>query len=240
MTILSSQPVISQDNVYSVWINGTFFEGQKQVSFRTDVAHIYCRNYTRTCDVNMYAALHHLSSGSYQVSLEFGSDIFTAQIIESTSFIVETANAGYTLYAIIVRAVFFVLSVIGLIVFWVRTRGATNPGVKFENQQILIMSVCLIFFNDPFYALTMVIPHIAMEVFSVLFVTNFYRQLLLSWAFIWWKIKLGPDVPLTRKGIIYGVLVSSLFFSCLTTQGLIIDIYGWFSPGIGGANEWPN
>lgn len=50
-----------------------------------------------------------------------------------------------------------------------------------EQKMIAILSVLLVFFNDPFYPITVMYPNKASSYFSVFFVINFVVFLIFFW-----------------------------------------------------------
>jgi len=58
-----------------------------------------------------------------------------------------------------------------------------------EQKMIAVLSVLLLFFNDPLYAVTVLFPNKVSSYFSVLFVTNFIIFLLYTWIIFLEKIK---------------------------------------------------
>jgi len=160
-----------------------------------------------------------------------GSNI---QFFDGTSVIVSTASSKYSLFAILLRMIFFVLSLVALGLYWWKIHGCEDPDLSYEQRHILWLSIALLFFNDPIYAWTLCSPSIALGIISVLFVMNFYRELMLFWILIWSKIQYEVigETPTSIKVVAF--LISFLFCASVTAEGVIFDIYTFFSPGIYG------
>lgn len=108
--------------------------------------------------------------------------------------------------------------------------------LRTEHRRIFFLSIGLMFFNDPIYAWTLIRPSIALSVISVLFVANFYRELLYSWATVWWKAKVGQEgkIPRGVQAVIW--IISLLFFAFLATESILYDVYTVFAPAVFGQN----
>ena len=71
--------------------------------------------------------------------------------------------------------------------FW-RFRKIPSNGRIIEQKMILALAILLMFFNDPFYALTIQIPNPVSSYFSVFFVVNFIIFLVFFWIILFDRI----------------------------------------------------
>lgn len=210
--------------------------GGAVVSARNDVAELYCRNITQRCDYSTFITLQHLNAPLYNLSISFDLTGIPQKIFDQTSIEVWVADERYTLFAILLRYVFLGISIVGCLVYWLQVRSCRDVRLRTEHRRIMFLSIALIFFNDPIYAWTLIRPSIALGVISVLFVANFYRELLYAWATVWWKAKVGQEgtIPNGIRVVIW--TISLLFFAFLATESVLYDVYTYFAPSIFGQN----
>lgn len=92
-----------------------------------------------------------------------------------------TINKQFTIYTIILRYVFFGLSIIACFLYYRRYLQIPQDKRIIEQKFIAAASVILILFNDPFYPITVLKPNGVSAFFSVLFVANMIAFLMLLW-----------------------------------------------------------
>jgi len=68
-------------------------------------------------------------------------------------------NPQFTYYTIIVRYIFFGLSILGLILYLIRYIKIPADQKVFEQRMVAAMSALLPMFNDPFYPITILKPN---------------------------------------------------------------------------------
>lgn len=90
-------------------------------------------------------------------------------------------NPEFTKYSFAVRYIFFALSALGCILYIVRFLKIPAAERILEQKMIVVLSVLLVFFNDPFYPVTVLQPNRASSYFSVFFIINFTLFLIFTW-----------------------------------------------------------
>ena len=83
---------------------------------------------------------------------------------------------------IILRYTFFALSSLGLIFYGLFFIRIPKNLRTFEHKYILLLSVSLVIFNDPFYLLTIYKAGPTMAFFSTFFVVQFITFLIIFWV----------------------------------------------------------
>jgi hypothetical protein len=68
-------------------------------------------------------------------------------------------NPQFTYYTIIVRYVFFGLSILSLVLYLIRYVKIPADQKVFEQRIIAGLSILLLMFNDPFYPITVLKPN---------------------------------------------------------------------------------
>lgn len=142
---------------------------------------VKCRNNEDLCDLNFYALYPELDHPIYKVELMMNLDGEYFNQLDGQLLSVYVVSEKFTRFLIITRYFFFALSTIMLVIyFWFFFR-APKITWTFEHKAIAILSVFLIFFNDPFYYLTVYRPSAFMAVLSSLEVVFFISFLLFFW-----------------------------------------------------------
>ena len=90
-------------------------------------------------------------------------------------------NPEFTKYTFAIRYIFFGLSLIVLGLYACRYRRVPRSAKIIEQKLVLVLCVLLIFFNDPFYPITILSPNPISSYLSVFFVVNFVMFLLFFW-----------------------------------------------------------
>ena len=90
-------------------------------------------------------------------------------------------NPEFTTYSIAIRYVYFALALISTIVYLIHYCSVPAKYRIIEQGLIGFLSCMLVFFNDPFYPITILKPNPASSFFSVFFMVDFVLVLLFSW-----------------------------------------------------------
>lgn len=80
-----------------------------------------------------------------------------------------------------IRYLYFGMSLVACVLFLVMLRRVPEGEKIVEQKMIAVLSVLLVFFNDPFYPITVMYPNKASSYFSVFFVINFVIFLIFFW-----------------------------------------------------------
>lgn len=91
-------------------------------------------------------------------------------------------NSSFSVFSIVLRAVFFGVSVTGFSIFVRNLRRVPRKSFVLEQKFAFLLGLELMFFNDPFYAITITIPNDASNFFSVLWVVATVCTLLFFWV----------------------------------------------------------
>lgn len=198
----------------------------------SDSVRIHCYASSQTCDERTFFTFHHFKKGDYLITVAFDLSGLPQQIFDGVQLYVFTANPRYNLFAIILRWFLIVVSIVALVVFCVRTKESKDVVINLERRQILRLSVALILFNDPVFVFSTLFPKIWLDVVSVLFVTNFYKEVLLFWILIWWNAKEGGNTRTSTRVYLIALIVAIVFMALLTVQCVAADVYTYFHPAI--------
>jgi hypothetical protein len=116
-------------------------------------------------------------------------------------------NPNYTIFVLVLRAVFLLTTVLTFLIFLKRQR---NASPIFEQKVVFLLSVAVIMFNDPYYFLEVFRPSLFFLFVSTFLVVGFFIILMLCWICMLQKIRATSqrrDFFLSLKTkIIYGVI----------------------------------
>jgi hypothetical protein len=94
---------------------------------------------------------------------------------------VSSVNPKYTAFLIALRYVCLGLSLMVLLCYINQLRKIGKSAMVFEQKYILCLAMLVIIFNDPFFALTILMPNMASAFFTCLFAITFLSALFLFW-----------------------------------------------------------
>jgi len=90
-------------------------------------------------------------------------------------------NRSFTKFSLFVRYFFLILSVLGGVFYLVFFFKVPKELRTFENKYIAVLSVLLVFFNEPLYYFTVYSANTFFAIFSVFSVVLFAAFLLVFW-----------------------------------------------------------
>ena len=208
----------------------------KETTISSDYVSVICYNSTKQCDINTVFVYDGVSNSDYRINIIFNLTAEQLEIFEGVSLEYSTASFGFNLFAIILRGSFFIISLAGLMSFVIQYRRNSDEIVKDEYRLLLILSISLVLFNDPFFAITTIFPSIYLEIFSAILVTNFYQYLLQFWMTIWWQAKIGPKEKASKKSSLIISLFGFGYWCLITIETIVFDALNYLKPAITSSN----
>ena len=115
----------------------------------------------------MYSQIQH---EIYRVDLELEIPEEYTKILKGIIFNAKVVSIKYTNFLITLRYTFFAISILGLIFYSLFFCNIPKNLRTFEHKYIMVLSVSLVVFNDPFYLITIYKAGPAMAFFSSFFV----------------------------------------------------------------------
>lgn len=140
---------------------------------------------------------------------------------------------------IILRYTFFALSSLGLIFYGLFFIRIPKNLRTFEHKYILLLSVSLVIFNDPFYLLTIYKAGPTMAFFSTFFVVQFITFLIIFWVVMIRRIHKEPVRVGTKLLDRYSLIIGSIGFILYLVTGMIASMVYRFNPGFHANTEFP-
>ena len=203
----------------------------------TDSLSVYCPYGQLTCTANTYMTFGGVQATNYQLTLSFNLTLTQMNDFDGFNYRIYTADKNYHIFAIALRYILLAISFFASVAFCINTRGCSDDTLREEIKAIAVVSVSLIFYNNPIFILTILQQIITLEVISTLFVTNFYRVLILFWMMFWWKIKYNSTDKKKGSVMVIAWLSSFGLFVLITIQTLLSDIFCYFQPAV--SVSWP-
>lgn len=158
---------------------------------------IFCPAKSQVCNRNVFIFYPEINHNNYKLEIDLDTGHMSGEF-RAFSFSAVTANSRYTMFLLLLRYSLFLISVLMgsryFKVYW-----SMNNFVKtFEHKAIFWLSIFLIFFNDPFYAATILKSNLFFSVLSTLFVCVFISFLILFWIVMLQRIHKEPATPETK------------------------------------------
>ena len=197
----------------------------------THNATIQCKMRTNRCNFKTVLAFNGLKKSDYKVSLSaVGASEVIGGLFNKMEVVVVTGNPAYYWFAIILRGVCFGVSLICLFLFLSHYRHCRNSRVRWELTQVLKLSLSLMFFNNPLYALSVIYPCILWRVVDTVLVVQFYATLIQFWMLFSWQSKVGMSNTVSTTSSVFIWIASFCFALCIGAQTIFSDSYSTFAP----------
>lgn len=207
----------------------------KNVKARVDASDeivVKCKEKTQTCKFNTVFVHNGLKKTDYNLSLNVSQNTTLPQLFDKIIVGIYLGNPSYNWFAILLRAICFLISLVCLIMFLCHFRHCRNQRIRSELRNILTISVSLVLFNDPLFAITTIFPSFFLQIISTVFVTNFYRSLLHFWMMFCWQTKMGVTTDVSKTFTIVSWIISFIFGVVITFQTIVNDSYNVFRAAI--------
>lgn len=168
-------------------------------------------------------------AANYQVSVTFEAPSATQNSLNNIYFVLETATDAYVTALIAVRYALLAVSLlagISYVVFFLKTNRIART---FEHKMILILSISLIFFNDPFSFFSTTSQNPCWWALAGVAIGQFFGLLVFLWLGLLHKIRHEPDMNggLTKTNPLL-VVVGGFFVLSLS---VLVSVYAILSTG---------
>ena len=119
-----------------------------------DKVRIVCPEGLHFCNDNLFLLYPQITAPGFKFIITLLLEPNHNLILEEMSFFIYFANPSYTTYLLALRYTLLAISIISFAVYIFYYARSPFELRTFEHRFILILSIALILFNDPFYALT--------------------------------------------------------------------------------------
>lgn len=136
--------------------------------------------------------------------------------LANLKFTVKYVNPAFTRYALACKYLFFILSILSNIIYFLQLRNIPMNLWSFETRYLCLIGLSLILMNDPTYAGGILSPNEGWSIYSVLCVTQFIGLILSFWMFTVQRLKssvfvLGYYIGMSALLLVLVGLLSSLY-----------------------------
>jgi len=214
-------------------------DGSEVVIKNEDKIRIVCPEGNYYCNDNLFILYPQITASGYKFIITLMLEPNHNLLLEEMTFFIYTSNPSYITYLMALRYTLLALSIIACAIYafyYVRSPVELRT---FEHRYIFLLSIALIFFNDPFYALTILKSNPFWAVLSTLFVTTFVTLLIFFWITMIRRIHLEPSSVRTKLINPYTIAIAVLFFIIITVPALVATIYSRFNPSLHFNAEYP-
>ena len=193
---------------------------------------IYCPQDSVFCDAKIFLFYPGLMFRDYMIRLTILNEDLYKSVVQKIDFLLFSHTSQYIIFVLLIRYLCLIISIVGVVYYASFFRKIPLELVTFEHQFILILSIGLIFFNDPYFGITLVLPNAFFAFFSTIFVTGFLTLLVFFWMIMFERMSQEPLSLGTKLVRITNVLPASLLFFLITALGMTATILTRFNPGM--------
>lgn len=193
---------------------------------------VNCPQGQEYCDTNVLILYPELEFRNYMITVQFMLDPSISQLVDGILFSGKTQNDKYTTYLMVYRYVLLAISILfclAYVVFYCKT---PKTQITFEHRFILLLSLSVVIFNDPVFAVTIFSPTIAAATFSVIFVMQFVGFLVVFWIVMWRRMHREPVSSSSKEANWMAWLLGFIVFVMLTIAGSAASVYTRIDPGV--------
>jgi hypothetical protein len=206
---------------------------------RKDKINIFCSQNKYECDKSVLVLYPQIDHDRYRIFVKFDIPANLKSTTKGMKFEVMAISQRFTNFSIVLRYTFLIMSFLsaGFYVFYFIK--LPKPLRSFEHKFILFLSFSLFFFNDPFYAATILEANTFLTLLSTFFVAQFLSMLILLWSVMIQRIHkevVRVGTQLLNK---LNVALSVIGFAFLMITAGYSSVYMRFDPGFHANAEYP-
>jgi hypothetical protein len=195
-----------------------------------DTLQVICDPLEEYCETNVLLIYPQLDYQNYLIEIEFEVDPNLHTLVDGMAFGGRTQNPRFTMYLIVYRYILLGISVLALLSYlWFYCRTPASQ-LTFEHKFILLLSLSLVFFNDPIFAVTVFKPSIGAAVFSTIFVMQFMGFLVVFWVAMWRRMHHEMVMRTSNQADWVAWGTGLLIFILLTVAGCSASVYTRLEP----------
>ncbi|KRX05240.1 hypothetical protein PPERSA_06874 [Pseudocohnilembus persalinus] len=214
---------------------------EKESSFTVKCDGNNSDNSSSICEANWVIYIKDIKYDNVLLDIKFKNMDEWVDKMSLTSATFIYIRSQYTDFLIATKYSFMALSIVTFVLFYMRLKKLDKIHWIIEQKFILILSILLIFFNDPFYAITILEASPFMDFLSVFFIINFLVTVFIFWIIALKRIVEDNARKATKsfniKLIIFGfvswifLIITYCGFSYEVNQDPGVDFYESFKTG---------
>ena len=161
---------------------GNVIPSQKKIKLKTDC---YPGKETFCGPITLFYNPTLSVSGSYTVSLRSELDHDFEHMVKGYKLEFVTGDPSFITFMSKLKIFSFICSLIFFLVFYKKLQGIPKNMVVKEQKMIFTLSVLLLFYNDPFYAIILYHPSFVSVLLTTIFDTAFFAYMLYFWMVVY-------------------------------------------------------
>ena len=205
-----------------------------------DTMEVNCPAGQEYCKINTLLLYPQLEYNDYVLEIDLQVESSIASLVDGILFGAKLENPQFTNSLLAFRYFWFGFSLISLLVYSVFYAHSRKNELTFEHHFILVLSISLVFFNDPIFAVTVFYPSKVSAVFSTIFVMQFVALLTVFWVIMWRRMHFEGAKRTSNMCGWMSILIGLIMFIVLTVGGSVASVYSRFEPGVQANTELHN
>lgn len=200
---------------------------------------IHCDADSTLCQETGFILYPRTDHKNYRIRIELDIDTSYRSIIKGVRFLAKTQNPAYTSFLLGVRYTCLIISLAFSILYFLFYKKIKPEYKTFEHKYILVLSIALLFFNDPIYAATVLQASTFLAILSALFVVTFISALIFFWIVMVQRIHKEEIRVSTQMVNWINIILGVASFLILCAIVFISSIVTRFDPGYHIDSEYP-
>lgn len=213
------------------WIMTEDGEDVEKVTTESQMS-VVCPPNSRFCEANYLLMYPSIDTTNVRLAVNFHIDEPLKQVVTFANFFMYTSNPRYTIYLLVLRYSLLLISLISLIMYSRFYCHLEYKNRTFEHRFIMFLSVALVFFNDPLYAISSFYGSIAISVISTLNLAMFMAALLFFWMVMFPRMTFEINKVSTRFAGTLPRVLSLFVFLLISLLVSVQTVYCHFNPSI--------
>lgn len=200
---------------------------------------IHCDAGSIYCEEHGFILYPRTDHKNYRIRIEIEIDNMYKSIIKGIRFFAKTQNPEYTKFLLAVRYTCFAISLAFSVWFFVFYKTIKPEYKTFEHKYILILSIAVLFFNDPLYGATVMKSSTFLAILSALFVVTFIGLLMFFWIVMVQRMHKESIHVSTQLVNFKNIALGTAAYITLTVIVCISSLISRFDPGYHVDAEYP-
>lgn len=213
------------------WIMTEDGEDVEKVTTESQMS-VVCPTDSLYCESNYLLMYPSIDTANVRLAVNFYIEEPLKQVITHANFFMYTSNPQYTIYLLILRYSLLFISLIRLIMYSRFYCHLEYKNRTFEHRFIMFLSVALVLFNDPLYAVSSFYGSVGFSVVSTLNLAMFLAALLFFWMVMFPRITFEINKVSTRFAGTLPRVLSLFVFILFSLLISVQTVYCRFNPSI--------
>lgn len=178
-----------------------------------------------------------LQHENYKLVINLEVDNSLAQVFDEIFFYVSYSNSSFTVFLIAFRSFLLVLSILTGCLYLRFYTSISKDSVTFEHRFIGILSIALIFLNDPIYVVSVLYGYLPLVVISTSYIAMFFSLVLFFNLVMYKRMHAEIDKKETNLITDLNIATAAAVFILLASILIVLAVYSRFDPTVNVATE---